>query len=289
MKLNDLHKILELLAACTLNDVSQACALLSGVSVSDQAKIFSGAEIDSDNGRLKLPFLSQLSQLEGHVGLPELSLLLAGSDPVAMKLRNEIKSLCMNCERKENAVVVGAKESEFGAIFHQYFPTVEPLSALPSLNDLSIADVDKLDLRGVEKISHLRTLKLHGIGELNSWESLDQAGQLRHLDINEVPCGAIHYSEAFSDLESLAVNFYVPIGISPAWPLISGLENLKNLKVLSIGGTIESLAGIEKLAHLKTIQFSLWSDFRDISSLITRLKDRKVSFALNTINIETYA
>ena len=50
--------------------------------------------------------------------------------------------------------------------------------------------------------------------------------------------------------------------------------------LLSIGGTIESLAGIEKLAHLKTIQFSLWSDFRDISSLITRLKDSKVSFAL---------
>ena len=263
--------------------------MLSGVSPSEQAKIFSGAEIDSDNGRLKLPFLSLLAKSEGHPDMAELSLLLAGSDPVAMKLRNEIKSLCMNCERKENAVVVGAKESEFGAIFHQYFPTLETLSALPSLDDLSIADVDKLDLRGVEKISHLRTLKLHGIGELNSWESLDQAGQLRHLDINEVPCGAIHFSEAFSDLESLAVNFYVPIGISPAWPLISGLENLKNLKVLSIGGTIESLAGIEKLAHLKTIQFSLWSEFRDISPLITRLKDRKVSFALNTINIETYA
>ena len=263
--------------------------MLSGLSACEQTKIFSGIEIDRANGRLKLPFLSLLAKSEGHPDMAELSLLLAGSDPVAMNLRNEIKSLCMNCERKENAVVVGAKESEFGAIFHQYFPTVETLSALPSLDDLSIADVDKLDLRGVEKISHLRTLKLHGIGELNSWESLDQAGQLRHLDINEVPCGAIHFSEAFSDLESLAVNFYVPIGISPAWPLISGLENLKNLKVLSIGGTIESLAGIEKLAHLKTIQFSLWSDFRDISSLITRLKDRKVSFALNTINIETYA
>ena len=51
----------------------------------------------------------------------------------------------------------------------------------------------------------------------------------------------------------------------------------------------ERYGWVPEKEHLKTIQFSLWSEFRDMSPLITRLKDRKVSFALNTINIETYA
>jgi hypothetical protein len=284
-----MENILNLIASRQSNDVSQACALLSAASASEQAKLFYGAEIDSENGRLKLPFLSQISQLEADVGLLELHLLLASSDAVAVKLRNRVKALCVNGERKENALVVGSKESGCGAIFHQYFPSLEALSALPSLEDLSISEVDKLDLTGVEQISDLRTLKLHAIEEILGWKGLEHAGQLRHLDLNEVPCSAIHFTKAFRNLESLALNFYVPIGISVPWPLISGLENLKNLKVLSIGGTIESLAGIEKLTNLKTIQFSLWSDFKDISSLVALLKDRKVSFVLNTINIETYA
>jgi hypothetical protein len=280
-----LNKILDLIASRQSDDFSQACALLGGLSPSEQAKIFSRTEIDREHGRLKLPFLSQIALPESHSGMSELRLLMASTDPSAVKLRNQIKSLCVNCENKENGLFIGAKESETGAIFHQYFPSLESLSALPSLEDLSIAKVNKLDLNGIEKIARLQKLKIDGVGELSGWSSLEQATQLRQLDLNEVPSDAIEFTGAFGGLESLALNFYVPYGVSSAWPSISGLGNLKNLKTLAIGGTIESLAGIENLHKLETIQFSMWSDFKDISSLINRLHRRKTSFTLNQLQI----
>ena len=285
MKIPNIDKILDLIASRQSDDLSQACALLSGLSGREQAKIFFGIEIDRANGHLKLPFFSQFSQPEGHSGMSELRLLLASTDSFAVKLRNRVKSLCVNCENKENGLFIGGKESESGAIFHQYFPSIESLSALPSLEDLSIAKVDKLDLNGIEKIARLKKLKIDSVEELSGWRSLEQATQLRQLDLNEVPSDAIEFTGAFGDLESLALNFYVPYGVSSAWPSISGLGNLKNLKTLAIGGTIESLAGIENLHKLETIQFSMWSDFKDISPLINRLHRKKTSFTLNQLQI----
>lgn len=285
MKIPTLDKILDLIASRQSDDLSQACALLGGLSACEQTKIFFGIEIDRANGHLKLPFFSQFSQPEGHSGMYELRLLLASTDSFAVKLRNRVKSLCVNCENKVNGLFIGAKESESGAIFHQYFPSIELLSALPSLEDLSIAKVDKLDLNGIEKIASLQKLKIDNVAELSGWRSLEQAPKLRHLDLNEVPSSAIHFTEAFGDLESLALNFYVPYGVSSAWPSISGLGKLKNLRTLSIGGTIESLAGIETLHKLETIQFSMWSDFKDISPLINRLHRKKASFTLNQLQI----
>lgn len=285
MKNQTLDKILDLIASGQSEDFSQACALLSGLSASEQAKIFSGTEIDRENGRLKLPFFSQIPLPEGHSGMAELRLLMASTDPSAVKLRNQVKSLCVNCENKESGLFIGDKESERGAIFQQYFPSLESLSALPSLEDLSIAKVDKLDLNGIEKIARLQKLKIDGVGELSGWSSLEQATQLRQLDLNEMPSDAIEFTEAFGDLESLALNFHVPYGVSSALRSISGLGNLKNLKTLAIGGTIESLDGIENLHKLETIQFSMWSDFKDISPLINRLHGRKTSFTLNQLQI----
>jgi len=282
----DLDKILNLMVSGQPIDASQACALLSGLPSGKQAELFRGAKIDSENGRLRLPMLSHISRPDSQAGMAELRLLLASSDAAAIKIRNSIHALCVNSEGKENTLVIGSKESESHEIFGQHFDSLAPLSAMPTLEELSIAKVAHLDLSGIEKISRLQKLKLDAIGKLSDWSSLEGVTTLRHLDINDVPCSEVHFTKAFCDLESLALNFYVPpFGVSSPWPSIKGLENLKNLKTLAIGGTIETLAGIEKLHKLEVVQFSMWSDFKDISPLIERLRGNKISFTLNRLEI----
>lgn len=88
-------------------------------------------------------------------------------------------------------------------------------------------------------------------------------------------CLDIHDEQTAILLRSCLAEFPIPV--------INDFFN--GLKLNKPSGPIESLAGIENLHKLETIQFSMWSDFKDISPLINRLHRRKTSFTLNQLQI----